>query len=179
MLSESVICLLSFPLSFSFLFWASDFPSHLYVLLSCYHSIHVLFRGSGPHRPRYGRPMGIDFKKTTTGLKVAQWFQLGGKPKTLPDHHNPVILILSFFLFFFRFTCLSHFPFQLRDFLHAAIILLKPVQLVFQISPSSSSDFRWISQNLSWTCPRHITAQKQKEKKCIIVFIYLKKILFI
>ncbi len=124
MLSESVICLLSFPLSFSFLFWASDFPSHLYVLLSCYHSIHVLFRGSGPHRPRYGRPMGIDFKKTTTGLKVAQWFQLGGKPKTLPDPHNPVILILSFFLFSFG-SLVSLTSFQLRDFLHAAIIPFK------------------------------------------------------
>lgn len=133
MLSESVICLLFFHLSFSILFRASDFPFPLYVLLSCYHSIHVPFRGFGPHWPRYGRPMGIDFKKTTTGLKVAWWFQPGGIPKTLSDHHNPVFLILSFCLFFFLFTCLSHFPFQLRDFLHVAIILLKPVKLVFLI----------------------------------------------
>lgn len=91
--------LFSYPLSFSFLFWASAFPFLSYVLLSFLHSIHVPFHGSGPHRFHYGRAMGIDFKKTTTGLKVA-WFQPGGKPKTLPDPHNPVFLILYFILFF-------------------------------------------------------------------------------
>ncbi len=160
MLSESVIFLLSFPLSFSFLF---SIPLvRLAFMLSLYPCA-VPWLWSPPASLRQAD--GIDFKKTTTGLKVAWWFQLGGKPKTLPDHHNPVFLILSFFLFFIRFTCLSHFLFQLRDFLHAAIILLKPVQLVFQISPSSSSDFRWISQNLSWTWAGHSSPPPPPKKR--------------
>lgn len=171
MFSESIICLFSYLLSFSFIFWASAFPSLSYVLLSFHHSIHVLFHGSGPHRFHYGRAMGIDFKKTTTGLKVAQWFQPGGKPKTLPDPHNPVFLILYFILFSFLFTCLSHFAFQLRDFLHAAIILLKPVQRVVQISPSSPSLLRQISQNVSRTC--HISPQTKIEMYYFLYVIYL------